>query len=350
MTDTNLSSLAQTVLGPVPIGDLGPTLTHEHLLIDLAKVTKQTVEASEKFKMLQPVSVKNLGWVRYDMFRNIDNQELFDEMTAISEVSLFKRWGGKTIVDATTSGIGRDPNALARISRATDINIVMGTGYYVDATHPTNMSVLSQEDLTHNMVKEITAGVGGTEVRAGIIGEIGCSWPLTVNENKILKASAVTQRETGASILVHPGRNETAPFDILDILYKAGADMSRVIISHVDRTITNMGLLLELAQRECYIEFDVFGRETSYYPLSEADMPNDTMRIGFIRELIDQNHISQIVVAQDICTKNRLAKFGGHGYHHLFENIIPRMHASGISQDEINTIMVANPGRILGLN
>ena len=126
--------------------------------------------------------------------------------------------------------------------------------------------------------------------------------------------------------------------------------MSRVIISHVDRTISNMGLILELAQRECYIEFDVFGRETSHYPLSKADMPNDAQRIGFIRELIDQNHIAQIVVAQDICTKNRLAKFGGHGYHHLFENIIPRMHANGISQDEINTILVTNPARILALN
>ena len=347
MPSPELTGLVQTVLGPVPPEDLGPTLTHEHLLIDLAWMSKPAVEASERLKRSQPVTLEDLGWVRYNSQRNRDDLELLDEETAISEALLFKRWGGETMVDATTIGIGRDPRALARIARATGLNIIMGTGFYVDAVHPEGMDEKSETDLSRQLVQEIRVGVDDTGVRAGIIGELGCSWPLTKNEDKVLRAGATAQGETGAPVLIHPGRNEAAPFQILDTLAEAGADLNRVIMGHVDRTVLNMHMIVDLARRGCYIEFDVFGRETSYYPLSDVDMPNDAQRIGFIKGLIEAGHASQIVIAQDICTKDRLVKYGGHGYHHILENIVPRMREAGISQDDIDSILVANPARIL---
>ena len=347
VTNPKLSGLVQTVLGPVRPEHLGTTLTHEHLLIDLAWMAEPAVEASERLKMSQPVTMEELGWVRYNSQRNRDDRELLDEETAISEALLFKRWGGKTIVDATTIGIGRDPRALARIARATDLNIVMGTGFYVDAVHPEDMDERTEAEVARQMVEEVTVGVDDTGVRAGIIGELGCSWPLTKNENKVLRAGATAQRETGAPILVHPGRDEAAPFEILDVLAAAGADLRRVIMGHIDRTVLDMGMIVDLARRGCYLEFDIFGRESSYYPLSDVDMPNDAQRIGFIKGLIEAGHTSQIVIAQDICTKDRLVKYGGHGYHHILENIVPRMREAGISQGDIDAILVANPARIL---
>tara|TARA_B000000460_G_C21356174_1_gene323406 strand:- start:266 stop:676 length:411 start_codon:yes stop_codon:yes gene_type:complete len=136
----------------------------------------------------------------------------------------------------------------------------------------------------------------------------------------------------------------------MDILHKAGADPSRVIIGHIDRTITNYDTLIELSHTGCYLEFDLFGWETSNYSLSEVDMPNDGQRMDFIKRLIDNNLISRLVLAQDICTKNRTTKYGGHGYHHILENIVPRMLKRGITENEINTMLVENPATLLTLS
>ena len=178
--------MAQTVLGPLDPAELGPTSTHEHLLIDFLCMFTPPSEASQKHKAYQPVSLENLGWVTYNPFRNQDNLLLLDIETAISEAMLFKRAGGGTIVDATTIGIGRDPKALAAIARATGINVVMGAGYYVDAVHPAELSEKTEAEIAGEIVADITTGVDGTGVRAGIIGEIGCTWPLTDSERKVL--------------------------------------------------------------------------------------------------------------------------------------------------------------------
>ncbi len=141
-------------------------------------------------------SLENLGWIRYNYFRNFDNSRLTDEDTALSELDLFRRAGGGTIVEVTTAGIGRDPIALARVARASGVNIVMSTGWYVDPTHPPSVSVASEEKLVSRMVTEIRDGAVlerpsapghdvtrsdvHTDVRAGVI-KVGCSYPLTID-------------------------------------------------------------------------------------------------------------------------------------------------------------------------
>ena len=342
-----MSGLVQTVLGPVRPEILGPTSTHEHLLIDFSCMFTPPEEASERHKAHQPLTMENLAWVRYDPFRNLDNLYMTDEDTAIEEASLFREAGGGTIVDATTIGIGRDPEALARIARATGLNVVLGAGYYVDAVHPEDMGDKTDADVAEEMVGEVTVGVGDTGVRAGIIGELGCTWPLTDNEATVLRAGARAQRETGAAILIHPGRNDAAPFEILDILADAGADVGRVIMGHLDRTVYDEDTLLKLAERGSYLEYDLFGWETSNYPLSDRDMISDAQRITYIKRLIAEGHTDQIVVAQDIFAKHRLASYGGHGYHHVVENIVPRMRKRGIAESDIDSIYVKNPARVL---
>ena len=114
----------------------------------------------------------------------------------------------------------------------------MGAGYYVEAVHPDGMADLSEADIAQQIVDEIRVGVGDSGVKAGIIGEIGCSWPLADGERKVLAAAAAAQRETGAAILIHPGRSPSAPREILDVLAEAGGDVGRVIMGHLDRTIS----------------------------------------------------------------------------------------------------------------
>ena len=117
----------------------------------------------------------------------------------------------------------------------------MGAGYYVGDTHGADVDAKSEDELADQMVAEVTEGVGATGVRAGIIGELGCSWPLQDNERKVLRAGAQAQQRAGAAILIHPGRNEAAPAEIIEVLADAGACTGRVIMSHLDRTVRERG-------------------------------------------------------------------------------------------------------------
>ena len=347
MPDSQMKGLAQTVLGPVSPESLGPTMTHEHLLIDFSFMLQPIAEASQVGRAHEPITLENVGWVRHNHYSNLDNLLLVDEDTAIAEATLYRRAGGGTIVDATTLGIGRDPLALTRIARATGLNIIMGAGYYVDAVHPGDMDDKTESDLMSQIIGEITDGVGDTGVKAGIIGEVGCTWPLTQNERKVLSAAASAQRETGAAILIHPGRDEQAPAEILEVLAEAGADISRVIMGHLDRTVFTFETLLEIARTGCYMEYDLFGNESSHYPLSDIAMPSDAQRLDYIKRLATEGFAERLVIAHDICTKHRLVKYGGHGYGHILENIVPKMRRKGFSEEQIHAITVANPARVL---
>ena len=347
MSNDRKTGLAQTVLGSVKPDKLGITTTHEHLLIDFLAMFQIPLHATDRVKALEPLNIENLGWARYNPFRNRDNLTLLDESTTISEAKQFKLAGGGTIVDATTYGIGRNPLALTRISRSTGLHIVMGAGYYVDAVHPAGMDQKTEGELEAEIIEQITVGVDNTEIKAGIIGEIGCSWPLTSNERKVLCAAASAQSKTGASILIHPGRDAAAPKEILGVLSDSGADLTRVIIAHLDRTIDNISAVLEIAETGCYLEYDLFGWETSYYPISSMDMPNDAQRINFIVQLIEEGYVSKIVLAHDICFKTATTKYGGHGFAHILENIVPRMKEKGVTQDNIDQMLIENPKKLL---
>ncbi len=347
MAKSQISGKVQTVLGTVDPSTLGMTSMHEHVFIDFVCMYSPPEEAHGRRLAESKVGPENLGWVRYDPFRNKDNLELLDEETAIYEIGLFKSAGGATIVDATTIGIGRNPQALVNVAEATGVNIIMGAGYYVDMVHPGDMDGRSVEQLASQMIEELTVGVDGTGVRAGIIGELGCSWPLTKNERKVLRAGAMAQRDTGAAILIHPGRNQRAPFEILDVLEEAGANSSRVVMGHLDRTILDTNTLLEFADRGSMLEYDLFGWESSHYSLEAYDMIHDGQRLDYVQLLLEHGHLEKIVLAQDVFSKARTFTYGGYGYGHLIENIVPRMLDRGIKEDHIRQIFVQNPARIL---
>ena len=268
--------------------------------------------------------------------------------TTVSEVGKYREVGGGAIVDATTIGIGRNPDALAQISRESGVHIIMGAGFYVAAVHPEYMKERSVDDLARQITGEIVEGVEDSGVKAGIIGEVGCTWPLAQTERKSLLGGGNRPVEKrGAAILVHPGRHPDAPLEILELLAGGGADTSRVIMGHLDRTVFEFDALQTIAASGCYLEWDLFGNEGSYYPLANIDMPSDAQRLDFIKRIADAGYTNRIVIGQDICTKHRLVRYGGHGYGHILENIVPRMRRKGFSEDAIRAITVDNPARIL---
>ena len=348
MSEHSSVGMVQTVDGLVAPEQLGATLTHEHLLIDLSWFRAEPSEASGKAFIRRPMSQDMLGYVRHHSWPNYDNGQLFDVETAIDEVNLYKQFGGGTIVDATSIGIARDPVGLARIARATGVNVVMGASHYVDPAHPHDMDERTEDSIFEKIVEDVTEGVDGTGIRSGVIGEVGCSWPLTDNERKVLRASGRAQLATGAPLLIHPGRDETAPLEIIEVLSEVGTDLSRTIIGHLDRTVFLHETLKSIAESGCYLEWDLFGSEQSFYPANtNIDMPGDARKMDDIAYVISLGYGDKIVVAHDICAKQRLVRYGGHGYFYILHSIVPRMRARGYTDEAIEKILVHNPASIL---
>jgi len=345
--NSSMSGKIQTVLGAINPEELGITMSHEHLLIDFSVVFEEPKSQQLSTLASEPISIGLLGWLRYNWRSNRDNLLLDDEDTAIQEVSRFASLGGRSIVDATNIGLGRNPLGLTRISCATGLNVIMGSSYYVASSHPIDMRWRSEEDLANEVIRDITTGVSNTGVKSGIIGEIGCSWPWDPNEKKAVRAGAKAHRETGAPLLIHPGRHEDSPFEIVKELEKIGADLGRTVLSHIERTIFSRKKLLDLAKTGVILEWDLFGHESSYYPFSDNSMPNDSQRIDQIMYLIEEGFGHQIVVSHDICTKHRLAKYGGHGFSHILDNVIPRMKLMGISDVQVDNMLISTPRKVL---
>lgn len=340
------SRKVQTVLGLVEPENLGITLPHEHILLDNSDAVVEPMAATEKHLAHQPITLQNLGWVLMNYNKNLDNSRLTDEETAIDEVLLYKRNGGLTIADVTPQGLGRDPLGLVRIARATGVNIIMGTAYYVATAHPQEMEQWTEQQIATKFANDILIGVEGTGVRAGLIGEIGCSWPLAKNEVKVLRAAAIAQQQTGAPLMIHPGRDESAPSEIIEILRNAGADLNRTIICHISRTLFTSANRLKLAEAGCYLEYDLFAHSW-YYPWEPMCVPSDPQRVDQICELIAAGYEKQILVSHDVCWKMYLSRYGGHGYSYILEYGVPLMRWKGISAEQIHTILVDNPQRAL---
>ena len=340
-------AVVRTVLGDIAPDEVGITLCHEHLLIDLRRVFDEPDDAFGKEMAHRPVELATLGWIRANYINNLDNVGLYVEREVTEELSLYGTAGGSTLVEVTPVDIGRNPEGLARIAAAAGLNVIMGCGYYVFGTHPDDMASRAEDDLVEEIVRDVTHGVGDTGIRSGIIGEIGCTWPLHENERKVLRAAARAQQATGAVLTIHPGRDARAPAEILDVIDGAGGDVRRTIMGHLDRTFHHYAAFKEFAGSGCYLEFDMFGLESAYYPFGANDMPNDGRRIDLIMRLIDEGHLDQILVSHDIAFKHLLVRYGGNGYGHILQNAVPKMRTKGMTERQIDSVLTANPRRAL---
>ena len=333
-----------TVLGPVDPGTIGPVLMHEHVLWDLTPPGRRGTGEPEA-----DITLETAFDAGYRPGHYHGNHRMQDRTWAAAELGWFGAAGGGTIVDVTTGGIAPDPAGLAAVSQAAGVPIVAGAGFYTEPYLDTATLSLSAGAMTEIMVAQIQDGAWNTAIRCGIIGEIGCSWPLTAFERRSLQAAAAAQRRAGAAITIHPGRHPDAPPEILDVLEAAGADLSRVVMGHMDRTYpTDDDPVLALARRGCVVEYDFFGIETSLYWMdATVDLPTDFMRLRSLRRLFDAGLGDRVVLSHDICTRSRLRRFGGHGYAHLLSNVVPLMHSRGFGAQDTAMLLTDTPRRLL---
>lgn len=354
---SNLVGKVMTVGGPIDPDRLGPTLMHEHLFIALYKGVEpdHNTPATDWCLWEQELTIDKLDQAR-DRKPIRDNWVLLDEKTAIDEAMEFRYHGGGTIVEVTSIGIRRDPLAMSRVSQATGLNVVMGAGWYQKLYHPADMDRRTVEDMTDEIVRDVTVGVGGTGVRSGIIGEVGIEGnPITENEIKSIRASGRASRITGAPVSFHRGGVGRERLEVVSILGEEGTDLSRVIFGHSDLIAADYDLMLELLSHGVYIQFDLLGRVG--VPLRFAP-PEDDLRMFMtssgtamvaeaIPRLIDEGYADRILLSQDVCTKMQLKRYGGTGYSFIMEKFLPEMSRLGVSEDHIRMMMVENPQRIL---
>ncbi len=342
----------QTVTGPIDPDGAGITLMHEHLLLDVGAYFVEPPEAGVRAWIDAPLTFDRLGYIPLYWHVSRDNVVILDERFAAGQAERFMLAGGRTVVDTTNVGLGRDPLALARISRRTGLNIVMGSGYYVRTFHPADMAGRDEDSITAEIVRDVTVGVGETGVRAGIIGELGNMWPPQGDEVRALRAAARAQTETGAAITVHPGFDPQSPPAILDELSRAGADLTRVVMGHLD-TFHDRGLLAELAASGCYLQWDTYGNEETLFGEvgsgsgSALDMPSDDQRIAALEFVAGLGYPDRVLISQDVFLKCMTVAYGGKGYDHIVSSILPRLRGRGWTQGQIEQLMVASPRRLL---
>lgn len=335
-----------TVSGPITRQQLGIVAPHEHVLLDQSNHYQAVPTPGITDPENQKVEMWNLGILSRDCFALKDNTILDNEEDQTEEVAFFKRAGGGTLVDASLPGIGRDPHVLLRVAQKTGLNVIMGTGFYVGATHPEALQFMSERQIADIMVKELTEGVDGTNIRAGYIGEIGISEVFDEKERRVLRAAAIAQKDTGVAINVHINPWTTNGLEAADILLEAGVAADRICISHVD-VENREDYIYVLLKKGVYIEFDNFGKE--YYIRREVRhsgyglFVHDTDRVTLLKKLIDDGYLRQLLLSCDLCLKNLMHKYGGWGYDHVLTNIVPMMEDEGITSEQIRTLLVDNP-------
>ena len=356
---TSMAGSVWTVTGPMKPEQLGTAIMHEHIFIDfwLDKAPGFNAPVTDVDVWNQKLTLENLHLDREGK-RIKDNYLLTDENLAVSELQYFKNLGGQTVVDVTSIGLGRDPLALRRVANAAGLNIVMGAGWYQKAYHPKDMDLRTLEDLTEEIIQDVVQGVNGTGIRSGIIGEVGINGnPLTTNEIKSIKASARASRTTGAAITFHQGGTDREKLEVASILGEEGADLNRVVFGHSNSYASDMPLLLELLELGVYIQFDTLGRvgaPVARYP-NNFDQglnrlypaANDVLVAEAIPHIIQAGYEDRLLLSQDVCFKTHLKAYGGTGYSFVMEKFLPYLRTVGVTDQQINKMMVENPMRVL---
>lgn len=336
------SGKVMTVAGPIPAGELGTTLMHEHILNDCrcwwhAPKTPERQHLASSF-----VCMEILSELRQDPFVNKHNITLDDEPLAIEELRDFAGLGGRTVVEPTCQGIGRDPRALRRISQATGLNVVMGAGYYLTSSHPAKVAQMTVSDIADEIVREATAGVDGTDIRIGLIGEIGVSSDFTAAEEKSLRGAAQAQVRSGLPLMVHlPGWFRLG-HKVLDVVAAEGADLRHTVLCHMNPSHDDLGYQGELAARGAFVEYDMIGMDF-FYADQQVQCPSDEEVARAIVKLVEMGHIGRILLSHDVFLKMMLTHYGGNGYAFILRHFLPRLKRHGLDEASFDILLRDNP-------
>ena len=279
----------------------------------------------------------------------LPGDELVDEGASTEEARTLRASGFAAVVDATPHGLGRRPDALARLSRAAGITVVATTGRHRDDHYRDQPEALAgsasawaarfTRDLLEGMPADDRDVDGpravapdGSPVRAGVLKAGIDYWRITAAERTTLEAVAEAHRATGAPIMVHTERC-TAVDELLDILAAEGVAAHRVVIAHADRT-PDPGLHTAIAERGAYLGYDGAGRF--------KDWPDSTL-IDSCAAVVAAGRGDRILLGADVARARHYAAYGGiPGLAYLGERFVPRLRER-IGVEALTAILETNP-------
>jgi phosphotriesterase-related protein len=264
------------------------------------------------------------------------------------ELEKFRGTGGRTIVDLTPIGRERDPTFVRLLATRADVNVVLGTGYAKEGWLPETYANRATDDLARTLIGELTTGIAGTDIRAGVIGEIGISRSFSAFEHRSLEAAAIAQRATGAPIAaqLEIGASVREVEAVLATLESSGANMSRVAIAHVVCAPASIEVSDVISRAGAWVMFDLFGQERGGLS-GDLIALHPEVQVSSIRGYLDRGLGARMLLSQDVNHVQLLTVNGGDGYAHLARNVAPRLAAYGTSPREWETLSVQNPRRFL---
>lgn len=302
-----------TVLGPMPPRKLGRTLMHEHVLVDF-------------------IGADQIAPGRYDP------EEAFQK--AFPHLQRLKSLGCNALVECTPNYLGRDPELLRRLSRASGLHMITNTGLYGAARDkhvPRFAYTESADELAARWIREFEGGIPPSGIRPGFM-KIGVdSGPLSEIDAKLVTAAARTHRRTGLVIASHTG-DGTAALAELDLLRREGVEPSAFIWVHA-QSASDPGIHQQVAELGAWVEFDGIS------PDSVAQ------HVGLVMQMKRAGHLGRVLISQDAGWYSVGEPGGGNfrGYDILFTEFLPALRKAGASEDDIHTLLVRNPRQALTL-
>lgn len=314
----------QTVRGPLSTSDLGTTLMHEHVFVlDAELVQNYPDEWGSEEKRIA---------------------------AAVARMHELKATGVDTLVDLTVTGLGRNIPRIQRIAEQTSLNIIVATGIYTYNELPTYFHYRGPggllggaEPMVDMFVKDLTTGIAGTGVKAGILKCATDRMGVTPDIDRSLRAVAKAHRLTGAPISTHTWARGKVGIDQQRIFAEEGVDLGRVIIGHCGDT-TDLDYLRELLRHGSFLGMDRFGIDSI---LSFED------RVATVTALCLEGFADKLLLSHDAaCFLHWMpeqmipAALPKWNYLHIHRDVLPSLRAGGVTDAQIETMMVLNPRRI----
>lgn len=286
----------------------GYTLMHEHIFIDLSGIKK------------------------------LDDCRLDCKNETIEEFKKLYENGVRNITEVTNIGMGRDVNYIKEVSEKSGINIICATGFYKEPFYPEFVYEKNEKELSEIMKNDILKGIDGTDIKAGIIGEIGSSKDIiTETELKVFKSAIIAHLEIGVPITTHTSLG-TMGHEQVKLFKEYKVNTDKIVIGHVDLS-GNVEYILEMLYNGVYVEFDTIGKN-NYLP--------DDIRIEMLKEIEKRELIDRVFLSMDITRKSNMEYKGGIGYNYIFNVFIPKLKEAGIKENSIEKMLKINPQNFYG--
>jgi phosphotriesterase-related protein len=323
----------QTVLGPIDASEMGPTLVHEHIYFSYPGDT------------LDPTGT----WTRADAVA-----------IGVERMQQLKDKGIRTVIDPCPIEMGRDPELSAEVSRASGVNIVCATGFYLEHIGlPYYWRLRTAEEIAELYLHEINDGIGSTGIKPGVI-KVASGDPPSELERKVIAAAAIASRDSGLTVITHC--EDSAGADVQQqILAEGGVDLARCMIGHQDQA-EKAQQLVDIVDRGSFVGIDRVGLEI---------LSPDDHRVELVRGVLDAGHASRLCLSQDhICSLRSprfpypipehlreyaeqllpvvLDQIHGRAHSFIFTDFLPKLEAAGVTRATFDSILTDNPRTLFG--